>query len=250
MTFYHRAHRRPTDIRALPLKSGARVHFLASRPADFDVVAVTMRHYLWSGAELRLDVLTSGHRDVADGFDGAATRLQKERIREAEQIESCKLFGLPRAALKFRNLSVDRHGNLMLVEKNVRVVEACLRSFSSDIVIIPHPSNLSVDRGVVYQLTEAAARAVGTKLTVMLANAPRTVAVRPDVFTPFSEQDAIWKGALLVSHRSQHLHSMHTWGCGFDTRILVPNRVWARGLGTAAPYAEVIQLADFEPFGA
>ncbi len=75
---------------------------LAPHPDDFDVVAVTLKQFHHSGARISLEVLSGGASGVEDIF--ASDWEAKTSAREAEQCESCAMFGLPADALRFHRL--------------------------------------------------------------------------------------------------------------------------------------------------
>jgi hypothetical protein len=69
--------------------------------------------------------------------------------------------------------------------------------------------------------------------------------MRCDVYTPFGEDLAAWKGELLRFHRSQHQRNLNRRGAGFDERILAVDRQNAAICSADAPYAEAFEVECF-----
>jgi len=71
---------------------------------------------------------------------------------------------------------------------------------------------------------------------------PKTIEMHTDLYMPFGQEEAEWKGELLRFHDSQHQRNLRTRGHGFDERILAVNREIARDLALAHEYAEAFEV--------
>jgi LmbE family N-acetylglucosaminyl deacetylase len=202
---------------------------LAPHPDDFDVVAVTLRHFAGAGAEITLEVLSGGASGVEDDF--ASGWEAKTAAREAEQRESCGMFGLPAAALHFHRLSEDAEGHMADISGNQARVHALLDARSPDGVILPHGNDSNADHRRTFRGFQAWCETRPNPPLALLVRDPKNLGMRVDLITPYEAETAAWKAALLRCHRSQHERNLRSRGIGFDERILGPERAAGSAFG-------------------
>lgn len=202
---------------------------LAPHPDDFEVVAVTMRHFQACGARISLEVLSGGASGVEDIF--AHGWEAKTAAREAEQRESCARFGLPENELRFHRLAEDETGHMADSGENQARVHDILDASGADGVILPHGNDSNADHRRVFRWFAAWRETRAKPPLALLTRDPKTLGMRVDLIMPYDEEAAGWKGALLRCHRSQHERNLRTRGMGFDERILGADRAAAGGLG-------------------
>lgn len=218
---------------------------LAPHPDDFDVVAVSLRRLRDAGAELWLEVLTSGASGVDDDF--AATWQDKAEAREAEQRASCRLFGLPDEHLRFHRLAEDPAGHMAEHEANAASVRRMLERADADAVVLPHGNDSNADHRRTFRMFDHWAHGRPRPLLAMLVRDPKTLAMRLDLITPFAAAEAEWKARMLRCHASQHSRNLRTRGLGIDERILAVNRAIADEAGLPDGFAEGFELVRYGP---
>jgi LmbE family N-acetylglucosaminyl deacetylase len=219
-----------------------RLLVLAPHPDDFDEVAVTLRWFHERGHALRLLVVSGSSSGVLDSFLGTADRAAKAAAREAEQLDSLRLFGLGDEDVEFLRLAEDEDGAPLCDAEAEAVIGARLLEWRPEAVFMPHGNDTNVGHQRVYALFGRLA----PDIAAFLARDPKTIASRLDLYLPFGEAEAQWKRALLRCHRSQE-HRNRLWrGHGIDDRILDVNRAVALEIGCAEPYAEAFQWEGWE----
>lgn len=195
---------------------------LAPHPDDFDVVAVTLRHFARCGADITLEVLSGGASGVEDVF--ASGWEAKTSAREDEQRESCARFGLPADKIRFHRLLEDAGGHMEDSAENRARVHAILDERSPDGVILPHGNDSNADHRRTFRWFRSWRDTQAIPPLALLARDPKNLGLRIDLITPYDMETAAWKGALLRCHRSQHERNLRSRGMGFDERILAPER--------------------------
>ncbi len=226
----------------VPWPMHMRILVLAPHPDDFDAMAVTLRFFRDRGDDIRLAVLSSSAGGVQDNFCQPPTAAVKGAIREREQRESCRLFGLPEDRIAFLRLPEDEGGDPRNDDENYSVVEAVLKDFRPDLVLLPHGNDPNPGHRLAADMLRRFARRSHFPFSVLLNRDPKTLQMRPDLYTFFEEEDALWKGRLLRCHQSQHQRNLNIRGYGFDERILRVNRDAAAGASGSSPYAEVFEF--------
>ncbi len=211
---------------------------LAPHPDDFDVVVVTMRYFARGGADITLEVLSSGASGVEDAF--ATGWEAKASAREAEQRESCARFGLLVEQVRFNRLAEDGEGFIADIAENQARVHALLDAHSPDGVILPHGNDSNADHRRTYRWFNSWRETRSHPPLALLVRDPKTLAMRVDLITPYDAETAVWKAALLRCHRSQHERNLRQRGIGFDERILGSDRAAASEWGFQA--AETFEL--------
>jgi LmbE family N-acetylglucosaminyl deacetylase len=233
---------RPLFFRSLLLSPTLRAVVLAPHPDDFDAIGITMHTLQENGNPIDVAVLTSGASGVEDDFAPQLTNQGKAALREQEQAESCQFFGLPPERLTFLRLAEDAEGHLEVSEQNLARLKAYWHTHLPDLVFLPHGNDTNAGHQRTYRLFRRLKEAEPRRVMVLLNRDPKTIEMRQDLYTVFTETEALWKGTLLRFHRTQHERNLKTRQHGIDERILRVNRQVARGLGGAAAYAEVFEL--------
>ncbi len=236
------AGKRPLLLEELRFPAEALLLVLAPHPDDFDAVAVTLRFFRDRGNEIRLSVLSPSSSGVEDSFCYPPTRENKAFIREQEQRASCSIFGLAFERLEFLRLHEDESGHLLDCEENYARLGPHLHGIRPDLVLMPHGNDSNAGHRAAYRLLRRFAQEANPPVAVLLNRDPKTLEMRPDLFTVFGEEEARWKAGLLRCHLSQHQRNLNTRGFGFDERILRVNREAAALLPGHPPYAEVFEV--------
>ena len=205
---------------------------LAPHPDDFEVVAVTMKHFAAHAARLTLHVLSGGASGVEDAF--APDWETKTITREAEQRESASRFGLPEHELHFHRLAEDSTGHMADTSENQARVHAILHSAKAGGVILPHGNDSNADHRRTFRWFAAWRETQTLPPIALLVRDPKNLGMRMDLITPFDGETAAWKATLLRCHRSQHERNLRSRGIGFDERILQADRAAAASFGFAA----------------
>ena len=237
---------RPITLSDLAVPASLRIAVAAPHPDDFDVIAIAMRFFHKNGNEIHLAVLTSGANGVEDGFADAHTPEIKCRIREAEQRESCRLFGLPASRLNFLRLAQDREGHPDVSHANQYLVRGFLRRAKPDIIFLPHGADTNVTHQRTHAFVTAAIASEQFSVVACLNEDPKSLAIRRDLVMPFGKAYADWKAGLLRAHASQQQRNLRTRRRGFDERILDVNRRAAETLDSELPFVEAFELAFYE----
>lgn len=236
---------RPVFLNAIAVPPGLKAIVLAPHPDDFDAVGVTMRLLQRNGNRIALAVLASGWSGVEDSFCHAPSPEEKARVREVEQLESLRFFGLPPEKAIFLRLAEDETGRLADSRENAAVLRRFLLEQAPDLVFLPHGNDTNLDHRLTWSMSRREAADLDLGATAFLIRDPKTVAMRVDAYASFGEEEAAWKARLLRFHRSQHDRNLNTRQKGFDDRILEVNRQTAAELGIPEPYAEVFELESW-----
>ena len=232
---------RPIALDECPLPGGLRIAVLGPHPDDFDAIAVTLRRFHRAGSVISVAVLSGGASGVEDGYCVPPTDVRKAEVRRAEQLASCRMFGLPDGALEFLPLSEDAEGEPDNTPANAEILVNHLAGIRPDIVFLPHGNDRKPGHRNVYALVQQAAARHPSPLVAFLNRDPKTVSCRTDAFMRYGEEEARWKAQLLRCHASQQQRNLNTRGHGFDERILEHDRKNAAGCG-APIYAEAFEI--------
>jgi LmbE family N-acetylglucosaminyl deacetylase len=235
----------PLSLKSLVIPTSLRVSVLAPHPDDFDAIGITMRFFKENGNEIDVVVLTSGASGVEDGFGGAYTDEAKGRLRENEQRDSCRFFGLPESGLSFLRLSEDDQGHPNYSLANLGAIRRYLRIKSPQLVFLPHGNDTNLGHQRTYAFLRGILQEEELSPIAFLNRDPKTVAMRHDLYTAFDEEESGWKGELLRFHQSQHQRNLNSRCHGFDERILQVNRQIAAELNIRAHFAELFELEFF-----
>lgn len=240
---------RPVFLRSLQFPKDMVILVLAPHPDDFDEIGVTLRCFHDNGNPIYVDVLSSSASGVEDSFCTPPTEEQKAGVRENEQRDSCRFFGLPESNLSFLRLPEDADGHVVESQEAVDRVRERLVSKNPDLVFLPHGNDSNLGHQRVYSMFRKVESEVDYPITAFLARDPKTISMRNDLYTVFGREEADWKAELLRFHQSQHQRNLNTRGYGFDERILRVNRETARGLSKNNMFAEVFEIQSLgKPF--
>jgi LmbE family N-acetylglucosaminyl deacetylase len=235
----------PLELCAAMFPQQLRILVLGPHPDDFDAIAVTLRLLMDNGNPLHAGVVRTGS-GVLDTYGPDLTLEKKADIREREQRDSLRFFGLPEASLTFLTLDNDEdEGQLCETPRNLALLTSFLSAQAPDILFIPHGNDTNSAHRALFAMVHKIAQGLGRPLTLLLIRDPKTVAMRTDLYVPFSQEQAAWKATLLRFHDTQHQRNRTTRGHGFDDRILEGNRQIARALSLSAPYAEAFERAVY-----
>ncbi len=237
---------RPLFIQTLSFPASARLLVLAPHPDDFDAIGVTMRHFRDKGNPIDVGVVTSGASGVEDSFCTPSTLEMKALVRESEQQESCRFFGLPEDRLTFLRLLEDDSGHPIESDENVGRIRRYLIEKQPEVVFLPHGNDSNPGHQHTHSMLRTLATELGFPQVAFLNRDPKTIEMRDDAYMVFGETEAAWKAELLRNHRSQHQRNLNTRGYGFDERILRVNReIAAKYVGADHQYAEAFEVELF-----
>jgi len=223
---------------------GATVVVMAPHPDDFDAVAITLKRLAAQGIEIKLAVMTGGASGVEDSFGSFETGADKALLREAEQLASCQRFGLADKAVTFLRLTENDHGDLLDNCDNQLVIDDYLKNIQPKIIFMPHGNDSNATHRSSLRMVKRAVSKWQFKVTLMLNMDPKTIAIKPDYYSGFDDDEAEWKGALLRCHKSQHQRNLNSRQHGFDYRILEFNRQGAKKFNLPGTYAELFEVAN------
>jgi LmbE family N-acetylglucosaminyl deacetylase len=204
-----------------------------------------MRIFQVNGNPLYVTVATSGARGVENSFCSPPTLKAKSKIREQEQVASCQFFGLPATRLTFIRLEEDNTGQLLENKTNVLRVKQHLLKKRPAVVLLPHWHDTNLTHQRVYSMFHKAALGAAYPLAAFLNRDPKTIQMRCDLYSGYTEAAAAWKGELLRFHRSQQQRNLNNSGYGMDERILKVDRHSAEACSTESPYAEIFEIKLF-----
>lgn len=233
----------PVSLASVEVPSGLVVAVIGPHPDDFDAIAITLRRLRDAGADIHAFVCHAAS-GVEDGFCSPPTPAVKQGLREQEQRDSLRFFGLPDGRVTFLDLERDPadDGQPFDHEANARMLSGAVLAVRPDLLVLPHGNDTNSGHRNIHAMVVRMAVHAGFPTTAWLIRDPKTVAMRVDLFMPFGEEEAAWKAEMLRFHRSQHQRNLATRGRGFDDRILDVNRAMARDLGLEAPYAEAFEV--------
>jgi LmbE family N-acetylglucosaminyl deacetylase len=232
---------KPYRLDLLELPQELRVTVLAPHPDDFDAMGATLRRLHDHGNSIHLAVLSAGS-GVEDSFCPVPTPEAKTAIRQQEQRESCRFFGLPEACLEFPRLKLDAEGQPADAPENTGQMKAILERSRADLVFLPHGNDTNAGHRQTWATFRRAALGLGRPVTALYNQDPKTISLRTDAVMLFDGNWAAWKGELLRFHRSQQHRNLLRRGHGLDQRILEVNRQIAAQLGLPGQYAEAFEI--------
>ena len=243
------ADEKPLFMKDLQVPSALKVLVLAPHPDDFDAIAITMRLLRDNGNEIHVAVISSSASGVEDSFCLKHPGNTKAEIREKEQRDSCRFFGLPDERLEFLRLGEDKNGDPEDSLSNTDIIRKFVGKIRPDIVFMPHYNDSNQGHRRSFAMFEKVAKELASPITAFLNLDPKTIEMKAEVFTVFDAEEAAWKGELLRMHASQHQRNLNTRNCGFDERVLGENRKAAqRFLNRADAYAEAFEVMKIGSF--
>jgi LmbE family N-acetylglucosaminyl deacetylase len=231
----------PVPLDSVAVPEGLVVAVIGPHPDDFDAVGVTMRRLRDAGARVHAFVCHTSS-GVLDSFCTPPMPEVKQGLREREQRDSLRFFGLPDDRVTFLDLERADDGQPFDHGANERALADAVLPVHPDVVVLPHGNDTNSGHRTIHAMVMRMAASAGLPMTAWLIRDPKTVAMRIDLVTAFGDDEAAWKAEMLRFHRSQHHRNLATRGRGFDDRILDVNRAIARELGLAAPFAEAFEV--------
>jgi LmbE family N-acetylglucosaminyl deacetylase len=229
------------SIREMTWPRDLRLMELAPHPDDFDAIGVTFRFLALNGNHIEVGVVRTGS-GVDDSYRPGATILEKAAIREQEQRNSMRFFGLPERCLTFLPLSNDDDDQPVDSPANCELLAEFVAKKAPDVVLLPHGNDTNSGHRAMHSLVAQLGRRSDHAFVALLSRDPKTIAMRTDLYMPFCGSEATWKAKLLRFHDSQHKRNLATRGHGFDNRILDMNARIADELSLRAPYAEAFEV--------
>jgi len=232
----------PRPIGGLAWPAGLRVLVLAPHPDDFDAIGVTMRFFQQAGHAIEVVVARTGG-GVEDCYRAGLSLEDKRAIRDGEQRDSLRFFGLREDCLTILSLESDAEDQPVDTSANRAVLVPFVADGVPDIVLLPHGNDTNSGHRAMYSMLKQIAALSDRPLVALLNRDPKTIGMRTDLYMPFGWAEAEWKGKLLRFHDTQHQRNLNARGHGFDDRILDVNRAIARELSLDAEYAEAFEVA-------
>ncbi len=224
------------NIFKLDIPEGVKVLALAPHSDDFDINAITLKHFQEAGATIKLDVLSLDNGVEAD-FE---PQTPQALIRKREQLASLAFFGLPLEMVNFLDTVCDETGQTKYHPENKEIIANSVKNFAPDIILMPHPNDSNpAHRSVAKMLYEIE---LNKGTMIMHNHDPKTVSMNPNAFMPFDSVQAKWKAELLRHHKSQHSRNLKTRGYGFDERLLNVSREIAKNYKLNCEYAELFEV--------
>ena len=231
----------PLSIRDGCICKTQKLLVVAPHPDDFDAIGATLKYLSGNGNPLEVIVACTGS-GVEDSYRLGLTLDSKTQLREDEQRNSARFFGLPGDCLTFLRLKNDAEDQPTDEPENLHKLEALILPKKPDIIFLPHWNDTNAGHRSIYSLVRQFALRSRLPLTLLLIRDPKTISMRTDLYLSFGEGEAAWKAELLRFHDSQHQRNLNTRGYGFDERILRHNRQIAREMSLNEPYAEAFEL--------
>ncbi len=233
--------RLPCPIAELDLPAQLRLLVLAPLPDDFDSIGVTMTYFFQNGHELKLGVLYTGS-GIENSYQPDLTPEKKAQLREQEQRQSLRFFGLLEDCLTFLHVENNANGQPVDSDENFNIIFEFMQDTDPDICFLPHGNDPNTGHQVIFSFFCRAKNLPGKPVTAFLNRDPKTIDMRTDTFMPFDAEQAEWKARLLRIHDSQHQRNLYSRGHGFDDRILNTNRQTARELSITQEFAEAFEI--------
>lgn len=234
---------KPLFFDRIKFPSSLKLLVLAPHPDDFDAIGVTMKYFRENGNHIFLSVISGAASGVQDSFMVTHPGKSKAEIREEEQKNSCRFFGLPEKNISFLHLSEDIHGDPEENSANMEKLKTYLMEISPDMVFMPHGNDTNQGHKRTYNMFMEIVSGLNRPITVFLNRDPKTIEMRNDIFTVFGKEDAEWKAKLLRFHVSQHQRNLNTRNHGFDERVLKVNReIASKYLNLQNSNAEVFEI--------
>lgn len=218
-----------------------RLLVVAPHPDDFDAIGCTLKFLSGNGNPLQVIVACTGS-GVEEFYRPGLTLETKTLLREREQRNSARFFGLPEDCLTFLRLKNDDGDQPLDDPENLARLEALILQKAPDIIFMPHGNDTNSGHRAMYSMIRKIAVRSRLPIALLLINDPKTISMCPGLHFSFGEKEAAWKAELLRFHDSQHQRNLNMRGYGFDERILKHNRQIARELSLGEPYAEAFEL--------
>ncbi len=234
----------PCAIEDAGIDSSLKLLVLAPHPDDFDAIGVTLKFLFSNGNPLEVAVAYTGS-GVEDCYRPGLTLETMAQLREHEQRNSLRFFGLPENCLTFLRLENDASDQLVESEHNLGILESIIVQKAPDIIFLPHGNDTNSAHRAMYAMVRQISLRAHRPIALMLIRDPKNISMRTDLYCPFGEEEATWKAELLRFHDSQHQRNLNSRGYGFDKRILNFNHQSAQELALTQPYAEIFEIETY-----
>jgi len=235
---------RPHSIKDGLIGSTLKLLVLGPHPDDFDAIGATLKFLFSNNNPLEVAVAYTGS-GVEDAYRPGLTLETMAQLREHEQRNSLRFFGLPENCLTFLRLENDDSDQLVESEHNLGIMDSIVSQKAPDIIFLPHGNDTNSAHRAMYAMVRQIALRAQRPIALMLIRDPKNISMRTDLYFPFGEEEAAWKGELLRFHDTQHQRNLNSRGYGFDKRILDSNRQNAKELALNQPYAEVFEIETY-----
>ena len=137
-------------------------------------------------------------------------------MRDEEQRQSCRFFGLADEALTLVDMEQDEEAQPLHTPTNLNRLRDIILQCSPDLVFLPHGNDTNSGHRTVYTMFRQIVGEVCCPVVAFLNKDPKTIGMRIDCYTEFGEEEVRWKGRLLRLHASQHQRNLNTRNHGFD----------------------------------
>lgn len=235
---------RPCSLLEQPIDTSSKLLVLAPHPDDFDAIGATLKFLFSNGNPLEVAVAYTGS-GVEDAYRPGLTLEIMTHLRELEQRNSLRFFGLPEGCLTFLRLENDGTDQMIESEHNLRLLESIVSQKAPDIIFLPHGNDTNSAHRAMYTMVRQIALRAHHPIALMLIRDPKNISMRTDLYFPFGEEEAAWKAELLRFHDTQQQRNINSRGYGFDKRILDSNRQNAKELGLPQPFAEIFEIETY-----
>jgi LmbE family N-acetylglucosaminyl deacetylase len=238
----------PQPIREGLIPRNLRLLVVGPHPDDFDSIGVTLRSLSEEGNPLHVAVIRTGS-GVEDNYRPSLTLAEKTEVRDREQRDSARFFGLSEPMLTFMSLEKDTQDQLKESAANVHTLTEIIADKAPDIIFLPHGHDTNNGHRVTCAIVRQVVARQGRPVALFLNRDAKTIEMRTDLYMPFGEEMARWKAEMLRFHDTQQQRNLATRGHGFDERVLMLNAQIARDLKIDAPYAEAFELEFYNVAG-
>ena len=237
----------PRSFRNGGIPRDLRLLVAAPHPDDFDAIGATLKFLLNQGNPLEAIVCSTGG-GIEDSYCPGLTIDGRTKLREREQRNSARFFGLPEDCLTFLRLANDDADDQpMDTPENLVELETLVLQKAPDVIFLPHGNDTNSAHRAIYSLVRQISAHFDRPLALLLNRDAKTISMRSDLYYPFGPGEAAWKAELLRFHDSQQQRNLNTRGQGLDERVLDLNRQIARELSLDERYAETFELELCNP---
>ncbi len=230
------------------IPNNLRLLVVGPHPDDFDAIGVTLKFLADSGNPLHVAAIRTGS-GVEDAYMPGTSLAQKAALRDKEQQDSARFFGLPESGLTLLSLQKDAQDQLQDTAANFDALLSLVADKAPDAIFLPHGNDTNNGHRVTCALIRQVVARLGRPIALFLNRDTKTVAMQTDLYMPFGAEMAHWKAELLRFHDTQQQRNLATRGHGFDDRVLALNAQIARDLKIEAPFAEAFELEFYNVEG-
>ena len=217
---------------------------LCPHPDDFDIAAVTLRHFKENSAEITAYIAPTWSGILDSFYDQKVSNEQKIQTRVEEQRQSLNFFGLESSKIHFfpNTMDLDQNGEMTDSQANYELIENAILSSKPDAIFIPHYNDPNPAHSAMYKTVKEVVIKQELQLDLYLQMDPKTKGIEANAYTPISVEAEKWKRQLLNHHKTQSHRNFETRGIDFAERILSTNKAAAEKLKLEQQYAEVFEI--------